>query len=162
VASFISQAEIDEELDKRAQFVEDQNLVLFIHGLLLFISFLPSRTSGPSYSLRDNALELFEALFEEILRSISRVRSGGASATRRRHFLALFSLDGLFDLAVDGLEDALPPVMRVPVPYPVVFEQRVEELLSLVLRQEIYVVAALQYRVQQTVVVALLMHEKGQ
>ena len=161
MASFISQAEIDEELDKRAQFVEDQNLVLFIHGLLLFISFLPSRTSGPSYSLRDNALELFEALFEEILRSIRRVCGGSASASRR-HFLALFSLDGLLDLAVDGLEDALPPVMRVPVPYPVVFEQRVEELLSLVLRQEIYVVAALQYRVQQTVVVTLLMHEKGQ
>jgi len=161
VAGLISQAEIDEELDKRAQFVEDQNLVLFIHGLLLFISFLPSRTSGPSYSLRDNALELFEALFEEILRSSSRVRSGGASASRR-HFLALFALDGLLNLAVDGLEDALPPVMRVPVPYPVVFEQRVEELLSLVLRQEIYVVAALQYRVQQTVVVTLLMHEKGQ
>ena len=146
MASFISQAEIDEELDKRAQFVEDQNLVLFIHGLLLFISFLPSRTSGASYSLSDDALELFEALFEEILRSIRRVRSGGASASRR-HFLALLALDGLFDLAVDGLEDALPPVMRVPVPYPVVFEQRVEELLSLVLRQEIYVVAALQYRV---------------
>jgi hypothetical protein len=146
VASFISQAEIDEELDKRAQFVEDQNLMLFIHSLLLFISFLPSRTSGASYSLRDNALELFEALFEEILRSISRV-CGGSDSASRRHFLALFALDGLFDLAIDGLEDALPPVMRVPVPYPVVFEQRVEELLSLVLRQEIYVVAALQYRV---------------
>lgn len=72
----------------------------------------------------------------------------------------MFPLDRILNLPIDCLEYALAPVVAIAVPYPVVIEERVEELLPLVLRHVVYVVAAVEDRVEQPIVVALFVHEQ--
>lgn len=51
--------------------------------------------------------------------------------------------------------------MGVSMPYSMIFEERVEELLSLVLRKVKYMVTTIQYCIEEAVVVALFMDKKS-